>query len=97
VAEYRAYFGGLHIKTTLDLQLQEAADRVISQDLPYSTGGPAVSLVAIDNKTGQVRAMVGGPVINGHESYNKYPFNLATEGHRQPGSAFKPFTLAVAL
>jgi penicillin-binding protein 1A len=48
-------------------------------------------LVAIDNKTGEVRAMVGGP------NYQTNPFNLATEGFRQPGSAFKPFTLAVAL
>ena len=41
--------------------------------------------------------MVGGPVVNGKEDYEHHPFNLATEGHRQPGSAFKPFTLAVAL
>ena len=60
-------------------------------------GQPAASLVAIDNKTGQVRAMVGGPLVDGQEDFQKYPFNLATEGFRQPGSAFKPFTLAVAL
>ena len=53
--------------------------------------------MAIDNKTGQVRAMVGGPLVGGQENFQKYPFNLATEGFRQPGSAFKPFTLAVAL
>ena len=53
--------------------------------------------MAIDNRTGQVRAMVGGPIINGHEDFIDYPFNLATEAERQPGSAFKPFTLAVAL
>ena len=58
---------------------------------------PAASLVAIDNQTGQVRAMVGGPLVDGQEDFPKYPFNLATEGYRQPGSAFKPFTLAVAL
>ena len=54
---------------------------------------PSASLVAIDNKTGEVRAMVGGPIVNGSEDYAHHPFNLATEGHRQPGSAFKPFTL----
>jgi penicillin-binding protein 1A len=97
VAGYRAYYGGLKIRTTIDLSLQEEADRVIASDLPYTPGGPAVSLVAIDNKTGEVRAMVGGPVVGGQEDYQKYPFNLATEGHRQPGSSFKPFTLAVAL
>ena len=41
--------------------------------------------------------MVGGPLVDGQQDYSKYPFNLATEGQRQPGSAFKPFTLAVAL
>jgi penicillin-binding protein 1A len=47
--------------------------------------------VAIENSTGEVRAMVGG------RDYNKSPFNLATEGERQPGSSFKAFDLAGAL
>ncbi len=97
VAEYRAYYGGLRIRTTLDLRLQRAADQAISQELPSGENLPGASLVAIDNKTGQVRAMVGGPIVNGEEDYGRYPFNLATQGHRQPGSAFKPFTLAMAL
>ncbi len=98
VTEYRAYYGGLQIRTTLDLQLQKAADQAVEQELPYEgPNSPQASLVAIDNKTGEVRAMVGGPVIDGQEDYSQYPFNLATEGNRQPGSAFKPFTLAVAL
>ena len=41
--------------------------------------------------TGEVRAMVGG------SDFNARPFNLATNGHRQPGSAFKPFILVRAL
>ena len=97
VAEYRAYYGGLKIRTTLDLGLQQAADQAISQELPSGSGLPSASLVAIDNKTGEVRAMVGGPIVNGQEDYNQFPFNLATESERQPGSAFKPFTLAMAL
>ena len=97
VAGYRAYYGGLKIRTTIDLPMQQAAQQAISQDLPSGPDMPAASLVAIDNRTGQVRAMVGGPLINGQEDFQKYPFNLATEGFRQPGSAFKPFTLAVAL
>ncbi|MGZ4233418.1 MAG: transglycosylase domain-containing protein [Solirubrobacteraceae bacterium] len=97
VAEYRAYFGGLKIRTTLDLKLQQAAEQAISAELPAGYNLPSASLVAIDNKTGEVRAMVGGPIVNGQEDYEHHPFNLATEGHRQPGSAFKPFTLAVAL
>ena len=97
LAEYRAYYGGLKIKTTLDLDMQKAAEQAISSELPADSGLPSASLVAIDNKTGEVRAMVGGPVVNGEEDYAHFPFNLATEGHRQPGSAFKPFTLAEAL
>jgi penicillin-binding protein 1A len=97
VAEFRAYYGGLKIRTTLDLKLQEAADQAISQELPTGENLPGASLVAIDNKTGEVRAMVGGPVVNGEEDYSQYPFNLATQGRRQPGSSFKPFTLAVAV
>jgi penicillin-binding protein 1A len=97
VAEYRAYYGGLKIRTTLDLKLQQAADEAISSELPSGENLPGASLVAIDNKTGQVRAMVGGPIVNGQEDYSQYPFNLATQGHRQPGSSFKPFTLAMAL
>jgi penicillin-binding protein 1A len=86
----RAFDGGLQIKTTLDLELQSAAEHAIEGYLAYS-GGPTASLVAIENSTGEVRAMVGG------RSYDESPFNLATEGERQPGSSFKAFDLAGAL
>jgi penicillin-binding protein 1A len=81
--------GGLSIHTTIDLDMQKAAEQAITGTLPF--GGPTASLVAIENKTGKVRALVGG------FDYQKRPFNLATQGHRQPGSAFKPFTLISAL
>ena len=97
VANYRAYYGGLKIRTTIDLPMQQAAEQAITEELPTGPGEPTASLVAIDNRTGQVRAMVGGPLVDGQQDFSKYPFNLATEGQRQPGSAFKPFTLAVAL
>jgi penicillin-binding protein 1A len=86
----RAFGGGLRIKTTLDLELQRAAERAIEGYLAYS-GDPSASLVAIENSTGEVRAMVGG------RNYDESPFNLATEGERQPGSSFKAFDLAAAL
>jgi penicillin-binding protein 1A len=86
----RAFDGGLRIKTTLDLELQRAAEHAIEGYLAYS-GGPTASLVAIENSTGEVRAMVGG------RNYDESPFNLATEGERQPGSSFKAFDLAGAL
>ena len=97
VAEFRAYYEGLKINTTIDLRMQQAAQQAISQDLPSGAGEPAASLVSIDNRTGQVRAMVGGPLVDGQADYSRSPFNLAVDGLRQPGSAFKPFTLAVAL
>jgi len=86
----RAFDGGLHIETTLDLDLQRSAEQAVSGYLP-GPSGPTAALVAIENSTGEVRAMVGG------RSYNETPFNLATEGERQPGSSFKAFDLAAAL
>ena len=86
----RAFEGGLQVKTTIDSKLQEAADDAIKAWLP-NPAGPRASLVAISNKDGMVRAMVGG------DNYATTPFNLATQGQRQPGSAFKPFVLAEAL
>lgn len=81
--------GGLKIHTTLDLEMQRAAEETISQILPY--GGPSAALVAIENKTGKIRVLYGG------NDYQQRPFNLATQGQRQPGSSFKPFTLVAAL
>jgi penicillin-binding protein 1A len=86
----RAFDGGLKIKTTLDLELQRAAEHSVNAYLEYA-GGPTASLVAIENSTGEVRAMVGG------RNYAETPFNLATNGERQPGSSFKAFDLAAAL
>jgi penicillin-binding protein 1A len=86
----QAYYGGLKIHTTLDLGLQRAAERAVAGYLP-GTEGPTAALVAIENSTGKVRAMVGG------RGYDESPFNLATEGERQPGSSFKAFDLAAAL
>lgn len=92
VDKYQAgatFGGGLRVHTTLDLDMQTAAEKIISQTLPV--GGPSASMVAIENKTGKIRALVGG------NDYDSRPFNLATQGHRQPGSAFKTFTLVAAL
>jgi penicillin-binding protein 1A len=86
----RAFDGGLKIKTTLDIELQHAAEHAVNAYLE-SPEGPTASLVAIENSTGEVRAMVGG------RDYSTTPFNLATNGQRQPGSSFKAFDLAAAL
>ena len=86
----RAFNGGLKVRTTLDLELQRAGEQAVNNYLAYAEG-PTASLVAIENSTGEVRAMVGG------RNYDESPFNLATEGERQPGSSFKAFDLAAAL
>jgi penicillin-binding protein 1A len=86
----RAFSGGLHVKTTIDLNVQKLARQAVQSILP-SPDGPQAALVAMDAQTGAVLAMVGGR--NFHDSQ----FNLATQGQRQPGSAFKPFVLATAL
>ena len=86
----RAFQKGLEIQTTIDPKLQDAAKNAIDTWLPNKSG-PRASLVAISNKDGMVRAMYGG------DNYDTAPFNLATQGQRQPGSAFKPFVLAEAL
>ena len=83
------FSGGMQIHTTIDPELQAAAEQAIAGRL--AGVGPSASLVAIDNDTGEVRAMVGGT------DFNARPFNLATNGHRQPGSAIKPFILVRAL
>jgi penicillin-binding protein 1A len=83
--------GGLRVQTTLDLGLQRAAELAVKRWLGDPPQGPQAALVAIDNDSGEIRAMVGGT------DYSQVPFNLATQGQRQPGSAFKPFVLATAL
>lgn len=81
--------GGLKVTTTLDWQLQQAAQQAIARHL--AGVGPSAALVAIENRTGEVKAIVGG------DDYYRQPFNVAVQGHRQPGSAFKPFILVEAL
>src|ERR1700710_3087621 len=85
----KAFFGGLKVKSTLDLGLQEAAEEAVNSYLGYSPA--TASVVVIDNHNAGIKAMVGGP------DFDTVPFNLATQGHRQPGSPIKPFTLVTAL
>jgi len=86
----RTFEGGLRVTTSLDLRLQRAA-RVATDTHLGTKGDPSAALVAIDPHTGEVLAMVGG------RNQRKVKFNLATQAHRQAGSAFKAFTLAAAI
>lgn len=84
------YSQGLRIYTTLDPKIQHAAEKAATSRL-NQPGDPDVAVVAIEPSTGAVKAVVGG------RDFSKQKFNLATQGRRQPGSAFKPFTLAAAM
>ncbi|ACI20933.1 MULTISPECIES: penicillin-binding protein 1A [Thermodesulfovibrio] len=90
----RLYKDGLRIYSTIDYNLQKKAEEAVRNGLIeiHKRVKPQVqaSLIAIDLKTGYVKALVGGNDF-WETQYNRV-FSL-----RQPGSAFKPFVYAVAL
>ncbi|HSI97605.1 MAG TPA: PBP1A family penicillin-binding protein [Gaiellaceae bacterium] len=86
----RVFGGGLRVRTTIDLKLQEQAREAIEKVL-RNPDGPAAALVAVDSRTGAVKAMFGG------RNFRRSQFNLAAQAQRQPGSAFKPIVLATAM
>jgi penicillin-binding protein 1B len=86
------------IYTTIDLDLQQLAEAALKRqldrlDVVYKNrdAKPQAALVALDPKTGNVLAMVGG------RDYAGSQLNRATDSRRQPGSTFKPFVYAAAL
>ena len=88
------YKDGLQIYTSLDLDMQQAAETAMKElpDVRVDSNGvqqPQGAIVAIDPHNGYVKAMVGGRGTD--------KFNRATMAERQPGSAFKPFVFAAAL
>ena len=87
------------VYTTLDLHLQRLAQDAVSggiakvdQLLSRRRRGrvPQAALIAVDPRTGDILAMVGG------RSYNQSQFNRAVSASRQPGSIFKPFVFLAA-
>ena len=94
---FRDEFGGDHppdwdVRTTFVQGLQSIAERAVSEGL-RRTGRPELqaALVALDPKTGDILALVGG------RDFRHSQFNRATRSRRQPGSAFKPLLYAAAL
>jgi penicillin-binding protein 1B len=90
----------LRIYTTIDLDLQRAAYAAVSKQLAaldkvearrFEPGTLQAALVAMNAKTGEIVAMVGG------RDYGKSQLNRASDALRQPGSVFKPFVYATAL
>jgi 1A family penicillin-binding protein len=103
--EDRVYEGGLRVFTTIDVEMQRAADAEVQRVLKdlerrrnarakkAAAAGPPLqaSLVAIDPRNGEVRALIGG------RDFIQSNYNRALQAKRQPGSAFKPFVYAAAL
>jgi penicillin-binding protein 1B len=79
------------IYTTIDLELQELAEKSLAAQLERFKTKPQAALVALDPHTGDVLAMVGG------RDYASSQLNRATDARRQPGSTFKPFVYAAAV
>ncbi|MDP4104938.1 MAG: PBP1A family penicillin-binding protein [Bacillota bacterium] len=82
--------GGLKVYTTLNIKEQKAAEEKIKKVIA-SGSQIQTALVAVDPKTGNVKAMVGG------RDYQQSPFNRAVQAIRQPGSTFKPLLYYAAL
>jgi penicillin-binding protein 1B len=91
---------GVHVVTTLELRLQRAAEEAVRDGLAaLETEHPALqrdesplqaALVAVDPRTGDVLAMVGG------RDHRRSPYNRALRARRQPGSVFKPIVALAA-
>jgi penicillin-binding protein 1A len=81
--------GGLRVDTTIDLKKQQEARAAINGRL--AGVGPSSAIVTIDPKNGYIKAMASSA------DYGKSKFNLAAQGHRQPGSTFKVMALMTAL
>ena len=90
--------GGLKVYITLNLELQQHANEVLntwvppkSEDDETDDPKPTGVITLINNYTGAIEVMASGL------PFEEEQFNLATQGKRNPGSAFKPITLLAAL
>ena len=81
--------GGLQVRTTVDLKKQQEARAAIAERL--GDIGPSSAIVTINPKNGYIEAMASSA------DYGESKFNLAAQGHRQPGSTFKVMALMAAL
>jgi 1A family penicillin-binding protein len=95
--QFRDIYGGdnppdWQVHTTFVPEIQDAAEAAVKEGLRRVGGsGLQAALVAMDPKTGNLLAMVGG------SDFAVTPYNRAVRSRRQPGSAFKPFVYAAAL
>ena len=91
--KYRTATGAIDVYTTVDLHLQRLAQDAVRDGLARvdellskrRRQRAQAALIAVDPRTGEVLALVGG------RTYNQSQFNRAISARRQPGSVFKPF------
>jgi penicillin-binding protein 1A len=89
--------GGLKIDITLDVDLQTEANRILRAWFRPEFDGPTGAIATIDNRTGAIKVLASGLDYGTDIEAGQRPYDLASQGARQPGSSFKPFTLAAAL
>lgn len=93
--EETVFGGGLRVYTSLDLNMQTAAETALLDGMPIGSVNnqgltqPQGALVAIDPRNGHIRAMVGG---RGEDKFNR-----AVQAYRSPGSAIKVFPYTAAI
>jgi penicillin-binding protein 1A len=88
--ESTVFSGGLRVTTTLEPRIQTAAEKAV-YSIINKPEYPYAALASVDPDTGYIKALVGG------RDYEQEKYNIAVQGRRQTGSAFKPFVLATAL
>lgn len=88
---------GLKITTTLDLDLQTQAEKIMSEEIDKAEklGISNGAAIMVDPTNGQILAMVGSRDYYSDKTEGK--FNVVTQGLRQPGSAIKPVTYLAAI
>jgi len=89
--------GGLQIEITIDYDLQTEANRMLRSWFRPEYDGPTGAIATIDNATGAIRVISSGIDFGNDIEAGQRPYDLATGGARNAGSAFKPFTLVAAL
>jgi len=90
--------GGLKVDITINDRLQTEANRILRAWFRTELNGPTGAISSIDNTNGAIRVMATGLDFGDDFEAGQRRYDLATRGEgRQPGSAFKPITLAAAL
>ena len=88
--------GGLKVYVTVDFGLQEEANRILRDWFRYEDS-PTGAIAMVDNETGAIKVVASGIEFGEDIEAGQRPYDIATQGARQAGSAFKPFGLLTAL